>query len=97
MARTPPAVLKGLVACFMLVFSGRSADGVDTVPVLEGLIAQARAAHGTLTTPIRAAAAFVGGEAGGAGSSSSSTGSGSSSGVTLIVRAVTDEQAQVGG
>lgn len=59
-------------------------DGVDTAPALEGLIAQARPAHGTLAVPIRAAAAAVGG------------GAEASSSVTLIVRAVTDEQAQVG-
>ena len=62
--------------------------------MLEGLIAQARQAHGTLATPIRAAAAVVGGAPAAAGEAGGSSGSG---GVTLIIRAVTDEQAQVGG
>lgn len=62
------------------------AEGVDTAQALEGLIAQARPAHGTLSTPIRAAAAAVGGSGGEAGSAA-----------TLILRAVTDEQAQVRG
>ena len=71
---------------------------MDATPVLEGLIAQARPAHGTITSPIRAATAVVGGSAGGdaGGAGSSGSGSGSSSGVTLILRTVTDEQAQVG-
>lgn len=70
---------------------------MDAAPVLEGLIAQSRPAHGTLATPIRAAAAFVGASPGGdaSGAGSSNSGSGGGGGVTLIVRAVTDEQAQV--
>jgi len=74
-----------------------AAEGVDAAPVLEGLIAQSRPAHGTLATPIRAAAAFVGASPGSdaSGAGSSNSGSGGGSGVTLIVRAVTDEQAQV--
>ena len=62
----------------------RPAEGVDTAPALEGLIAQARPAHGSLAGPIRAAAAAVGGGEGGGGAAA-----------TLILRAVTEEQAAV--
>jgi hypothetical protein len=78
-----------------------SADGVDTTPVLEGLITQARPAHGTLTVPIRAAAAAVGGSSSGSSDGSSSGGGGASSssaggsGITLILRSVSDSQAAV--
>ncbi|PRW57931.1 mitochondrial Rho GTPase 1-like isoform A [Chlorella sorokiniana] len=85
--RRADAPRRSVLQCYLF-----APDGVDAAPVLEGLITQARPAHGTLATPIRAAAAFVGAEAGSGGSSSGSSGG---SGVTLITRAVTDEQAQV--
>ncbi|KAL4436835.1 hypothetical protein ABPG75_003974 [Micractinium tetrahymenae] len=77
--RRADAPRRSVLQCYLF-----AADGVDTAPALEGLIAQARPAHGTLAVPIRAAAAAVGG-----GSADGSVA------VTLIVRAVTDEQAQV--
>lgn len=87
-AHAPPSarhVAQTFENCFGLLRPCRlPADGVDTAPALEGLIAQARPAHGTLSVPIRAAAAAVGGGGGEAGGAT-----------TLIVRAVTDEQAQV--
>ena len=74
------------------------AEGVDATPVLEDLVTQARAAHGTLTQPIRAAAAAVavpppsgGGAAGAAAADGSSSGSVGS--VTLIMRAVSEGEA----
>ena len=63
--------------------------------MLEGLIAQARPAHGVPPSPLRAAAAVVSGGDAASGSSSGGASSSSGSGVTLIIRAVGDEQAQV--
>jgi hypothetical protein len=74
---------------------------VDASPLLEGLIAQARPAHGSLTGPIRMAAAALKSSAAAPGSSSSSSGDAASGAAdvpptTLVLRAVGDEQAQVG-
>jgi hypothetical protein len=60
--------------------TARSADNMDATPVMEGLIAQSRPAHGSLAGPIRAAAAAVGGGDGAP---------------TLILRSFSEEQAQV--
>ncbi|EFN55684.1 hypothetical protein CHLNCDRAFT_133936 [Chlorella variabilis] len=84
--RRADAPRRGVLQCFLFAPGtpgARGFQGVDATPVLEGLIAQARPAHGSLAGPIHAAAAAVGG------------GGGGEPGTTLILRSVTEEQAQV--
>ncbi|KAI3425869.1 hypothetical protein D9Q98_007842 [Chlorella vulgaris] len=73
--RRADAPRRGLLQCYLFVPAN-----MDATPVMEGLIAQSRPAHGSLAGPIRAAAAAVGGGDGAP---------------TLILRSFSEEQAQV--